>query len=114
MDVGVASGASSSRSRSVDLLPADLQLHFHDSRHSFVAPKYVRLAMGGSHSVYILMRINLHRIGQMLFHYANRLKAEVPQTAVDEDHQMLENAEISPEVDVSCAGELWVCRQHER
>lgn len=33
------------------------------SLQEYVPPKYLRFAMGGSHSVYILMRIDLHHIG---------------------------------------------------
>ena len=45
------------------LLPEALQHELRADRSAFVAPQYTRLAMGGSHSVYVLMRINLHHIG---------------------------------------------------
>ena len=38
----------------------------HLSPGSWVYPSYERLAMGGTHSVHILMSINLHSIGQAL------------------------------------------------
>ena len=56
-----------------DLLPPDLRGQVDDPSRVFVSPRYLRLAMGGSHSVYILMRINLHHVGQALFNYASRL-----------------------------------------
>ena len=62
-----------------DLLGADLRSRIPFPETTYVAPKYLRLAMGGSHSVYILMRINLHHIGQTLFNYASRLRFEQQQ-----------------------------------
>ena len=57
-----------------DLLPEDLKASIDNKFTTMVSPKYLRLAMGGSHSVYILMRINLQHIGRTLFNYASRLR----------------------------------------
>ena len=56
-----------------DLLDENLKKQIPHPELTYVAPKYLRLAMGGSHSVYILMRINLQHIGKTLFNYAARL-----------------------------------------
>ena len=55
-----------------DLLDENLKKQIPHPELTYVAPKYLRLAMGGSHSVYILMRINLQHIGKTLFNYAVR------------------------------------------
>ena len=60
-----------------DLLPPELKQTIDNKFTTLVAPKYLRLAMGGSHSVYILMRINLQHIGQSLFNYASRLRPAI-------------------------------------
>ena len=56
-----------------DLLDSGLKEQIATPELTYVAPKYLRLAMGGGHSVYILMRINLQHIGKTLFNYAARL-----------------------------------------
>lgn len=58
------------------LLPPDLKSEITDPLLEFVSPRYLRLAMGGSHSVYILMRINLEHIGRALFQYIGRVNDE--------------------------------------
>ena len=55
-----------------DCLPASLQLQIQEKETTYVAPLYRRLAMGGTHSVYILMRINLHHVGKAMFNMAAR------------------------------------------
>ena len=55
-----------------DCLPPCIQMQLSDNKDTYVAPLYRRLAMGGTHSVYILMRINLHHVGQALFNVAAR------------------------------------------
>lgn len=59
-----------------DLLNDKIRSQISAPLHEYVAPKYLRLAMGGSHSVYILMRINLHHVGRTLFNYAARLRLD--------------------------------------
>ena len=49
----------------------------------FVAPRYLRLAMGGSHSVYILMRINLEHVGRSLYRHSLSLASHCQEK--DED-----------------------------
>ena len=99
------------------LLPAQLQQKISDPDAIFVAPRYLRLAMGGSHSVYILMRINLHHIGRTLFGYAARLlntsaNGELEsRTTVDEDAAVLPD-ESQDEVQLS--DEDWELRQQTR
>eukprot|EP00438_Fugacium_kawagutii_P028165 Skav233604 [mRNA] locus=scaffold109:47718:52210:+ [translate_table: standard] len=108
-----------------DLLPHDLRLSIDDPASTYVAPKYLRLAMGGSHSVYILMRINLHHIGSTLFNYASRLRlndseedksvrAELdlwtsPEEVVDELALMMSDEEWQVRQDVRRSGQLGAC-----
>ena len=67
-------------SQAWNLLPENLKIAIEDPGGVFVAPRYLRLAMGGSHSVYILMRINLHHVGRSLFSYAAKLlNQQVPE-----------------------------------
>lgn len=54
------------------LLDANVRNSIGHDTTRFVAPRYLRLAMGGSHSVYILMRINLEHVGRALFNHVNR------------------------------------------
>lgn len=97
-----------------ELLPTALQQRLGNCLTEFVAPKYVRLAMGGSHSVYILMRINLRRIGQTLYHYANRLSFGEQTGLTSEGSHIVDEMPDEPYVDISCADEQWVCRQQQR
>eukprot|EP00438_Fugacium_kawagutii_P010989 Skav206620 [mRNA] locus=scaffold1562:264434:268503:+ [translate_table: standard] len=72
-----------------DLLDDSLKAMISSPEITYVAPKYLRLAMGGSRSVYILMRINLHHIGSTLFNYASRLRlCGNDQDVVDKQHGM--------------------------
>ena len=93
------------------LLPASVTRELN-SPYDFVAPKYVRLAMGGSHSVYILMRINLHHIGQSLFNYGSRLclgdQGRPQESAVETPHL------IEDEESAQLSDEDWVKRQEWR
>ena len=95
-----------------DLLPTSLQERFINRPHAMVSPCYVRLAMGGAHSVYILMRINLQHIGRTLFAHVNRMQFEKGLPS-DECHGD-SNGELGLEEDCSCLDEDWVVRQHER
>ena len=94
------------------LLPVSLQERFMNNSHAMVSPCYMRLAMGGSHSVYILMRINLHHIGRTLFSHANRLQFE--QIHPSEQSHAVSTSDVNLEDDCSCIDEDWVIRQHER
>ena len=86
-------------SKAWHLLPDAVKARIQDPSRQFVSPRYLRLAMGGSHSVYILMRINLHHIGKTLMHYANSLRAP---TATDVEVEAEEDpGEIDDEVGVS-------------
>ena len=66
--------------RAWHLLPAEVKARIQDPSVEFVSPRYLRLAMGGSHSVYILMRINIEHIGRSLMQYVqdNSLKNTYP------------------------------------
>lgn len=68
--------------------------------------------MGGSHSVYILMRINIHHTGKALLNYSARLRRTVATTDLDD---VDETADISPlggdEEPDMLADEDWVTRQ---
>ena len=55
------------------LLPCDLLSNVPDIYTTLVAPQYTRLAMGSSHSVYMLMQINLRSVGCTLFNYSRLL-----------------------------------------
>ena len=66
-----------------DLLSSELRSRITAPLIEYVAPKYLRLAMGGSHSVYILMRINLHHVGRTLFNYAARLRLDDGKNRLD-------------------------------
>ena len=37
------------------------------TKYTWIYPRYMRLAMGGSHSVHLLMSVNLHRVGVVLW-----------------------------------------------
>ncbi len=98
-----------------DLLPMELKKSIDNKYTTMVAPKYLRLAMGGSHSVYILMRMNLQHIGKTLFNYASRLKPEIPDSpgpGLDDDvnGRVLE----LEDEDVELPDEEWVEQQSRR
>ena len=83
----------------------------------FVSPRYLRLAMGGSHSVYILMRINLQHVGQALFNYATKLlNTNMAPQAQQDDGSQEEGlvTDVVAEDDVSLGDQDWVFRQHTR
>ena len=94
------------------LLPKELQQRYSVRPHAMVSPCYVRLAMGGSHSVYILMRINLQHIGQTLFSHMNRLQLEQEQPLQMTD--ATDTGAVAAEEDCSCDDESWVTRQQGR
>ena len=50
------------------LLSDEVKARVEDPLTEFVSPRYLRLAMGGSHSVYILTRINMEHVGWSLLH----------------------------------------------
>lgn len=84
----------------------------------YVAPLYCRLAMGGTHSVYILMRINIEHIGRTLRSYASRCLLPVNKpSAVDGDEQSDFNTGEADILDVDPVGrtdEEWVSAQASR
>ena len=51
-------------SRVWEVLPDHLRQTL--AKHDYVAPGYMRLAMGGTHSVHILMTINLYTCSKIL------------------------------------------------
>ena len=92
-----------------DMLPETLKRSIESPTSTFVAPRYLRLAMGGSHSVYILMRINLHHVGKTLFSYAARL---LNQPCEDDENEAVSNnatAELSEVVAAAESESLTVC-----
>eukprot|EP00438_Fugacium_kawagutii_P036017 Skav207006 [mRNA] locus=scaffold1554:6879:10419:- [translate_table: standard] len=102
-----------------DLLPEDLRLQIPNPCSTYVAPKYLRLAMGGSHSVYILMRINLHHIGSTLFDYAARLRVEREDALVHHatDMELVKaccDDDLQLERATMLSDELWPQRQAAR
>ena len=104
------------------LLPAHLRSMINNPETDFVAPRYLRLAMGGSHSVYILMRINLHHVGKTLFGYAARLLNQSPASGgelEDEETVGLDLADgleqAGNEDDENSLGDVdWELRQQTR
>ncbi len=95
-----------------DLLDSTLKAKIVSPSTTFVAPKYLRLAMGGSHSVYILMRINLHHIGSTLFNYASRLRNDEDAPMLDDETQV-DDGEAENYAEM-IADDAWVHRQQVR
>ena len=60
-----------------DMLPREQQISVPPGTHLF--PCYGRLAMGCSHSVHILMTVNVYRVGRTLL-YNRSAFAPVPPT----------------------------------
>ena len=98
------------------LLPLNLRTQIGQPHSTFVSPRYLRLAMGGSHSVYILMRINLHQVGKSLFNYAGRLlnsRVASETSGVHVAQQTTEDRE-SEEDDAGLRDDEWSLRQQAR
>ncbi len=97
------------------LLPEEVKGSLN-SLSDFVAPRYVRLAMGGSHSVYILMRINLEHIGRSLLNYGSRLRLD--PTSEGElkisDCDVADAVDLQLETEVACPDSAWATRQQQR
>ena len=68
------------------LLGKEVQHRIRYPEQEYVAPRYLRLAMGGSHSVYLLMRINLYHTGKALLEYSTRLAWERGSAEPSEEH----------------------------
>lgn len=100
-------------SQAWDLLSPGLRELISSPQTTYVAPKYLRLAMGGSHSVYILMRINLHHIGKTLFNYASRLRLEQGSHSDDSVHDG-QFGEALVDLNEFCPDEEWPLRQQQR
>lgn len=83
-----------------------------DPTKEYVSPRYLRLAMGGSHSVYILVRINLEHIGRSLFQYVASHNNGREKSGIEEPvNTKLEHvAERSP----GLTDEDWLSRQQQR
>ena len=101
-----------------NLLSSNLRSQITSPLLEYVAPKYLRLAMGGSHSVYILMRINLHHVGRTLFNYAARLRLDNGESTTGGASQRLEDdpywGEYGTEQEPTCPDIEWETRQHLR
>eukprot|EP00434_Breviolum_minutum_P028305 symbB.v1.2.025042.t1/scaffold2409.1/size79984/10 len=92
-----------------DLLPDSLKQVIDNKFTTMVSPKYLRLAMGGSHSVYILMRINLQHIGRSLYNYASRLRLDGPVADEEKVNNDLKNVVLEVDDDEAVlADEEWV------
>lgn len=98
------------------LLSTELRLQIECPQSTFVSPRYLRLAMGGSHSVYILMRINLHHVGKSLFSYAGRLlNTRVAMDAcAGKDDLVIDEACEKGDDDMMLKDEQWGLRQQAR
>ena len=66
-----------------NLIPEGFRSSTIDPYDTWVAPLYTRLAMGGSHSVYILMQINLFTSGKALYDYSKILGNTAGKEEVD-------------------------------
>ena len=99
----------------LSLLPEDVKIRLSNFS-DFVAPRYVRLAMGGSHSVYILMRINLQHIGRSLFNYGSRLKLSPVGNNIKsvEELDEVDASCVFNEDEVHCPDIHWQTRQLQR
>ena len=102
-----------------DLLDDSLKLQIPFPNTTYVAPKYLRLAMGGSHSVYILMRINLHHIGSTLFNFASRLRLEGEEGQAGNENSIglvssIDDDDGFGDDGAMVSDEDWVLRQHHR
>eukprot|EP00438_Fugacium_kawagutii_P028962 Skav210523 [mRNA] locus=scaffold3045:172599:178253:+ [translate_table: standard] len=93
------------------LLPNDLQIQIPEPGTTYVSPRYLRLAMGGSHSVYILMRINLRHIGRGLLNYVNKIAVEDNKVPTPDDIPCA--CHVHPE-DELLPDDLWQERQRLR
>lgn len=103
--------------RAWHLLPLELRQQVEDPQTVFVSPRYLRLAMGGSHSVYILMRINLQHVGQALFNYATKLLNTNMASQAQRGDCSQEEGLVTDGVtedDVSLGDQDWVFRQQTR
>ena len=81
----------------------------HDTTR-YVAPRYLRLAMGGSHSVYILMRINLEHVGRALFSHVNRLSNCNSESEVEHASEVFEAVEMN-DGEMHLHDDAWARRQ---
>ena len=98
------------------LIPDTLKAQIPEPHHTYVAPRYLRLAMGGSHSVYILMRINLHHIGQTMLNYTMNIRKRHPESQDDAcwDQQDAEQQGSSEQASLELTDQEWVQRQQMR
>ena len=85
------------------LLPKDLRDRVLPGHYVF--PRYTRLAMGSSHSVHILMAINIQRIGEVL---TSSRRLGLPGVATVADPSEEESAESGDD------DEKWVVTQQRR
>ncbi len=101
-----------------DCLPQTLQDELQGDRMTYVAPLYRRLAMGGTHSVYILMRINLHHVGKVLFNVASRSLTNAAQASTFQDETSavigIEDAQGDREDEILLGDRDWAQRQQDR
>ena len=102
-----------------DVLPLSLRARI--TPQTFVAACYKRLAMGMSHSVLILMKINLHCIGKALFNYNRQLSnpsaiaLDVSPTMILDSH--FKGVEHDPDLCdelLACHDDQWMTRQEWR
>jgi len=91
------------------LLRKELKDKILDPASTFVSPRYLRLAMGGSHSVYILMRINMQHIGRSMLNYVNRLPLGDSSEHVHGTEQLVEEEQVE-----MIGDQEWEKRQKQR
>eukprot|EP00435_Cladocopium_sp_Y103_P042260 s2492_g11.t1 len=95
-----------------ELLQPELQRRIPKPSETYVAPKYMRLAMGGSHSVYLLMRINLYHIGKTLFNYGSTLSLKPEGSMPSADQQSVLSTESAAVDTIELDDDDWVV-QHD-
>ena len=91
------------------LLRKELKDKILDPSSTFVSPRYLRLAMGGSHSAHILMRINMQRIGRSMLNYVNRLSLGDSSEHVHDTEQLVEEEQVE-----MIGDQEWEKRQKQR
>ena len=95
-----------------DLLPQDVQCKV--GRSGLASPLYTRLPMGCSHSVRILMQINLRILGQTLHHHSLLHKPVAVAVEEREDDSRPGLEVVEDELFNGCSDEQWWKRQELR
>ena len=76
-----------------NLLPSELRVSIVDPLREYVSPLYRRLAMGGAHSVHLLMTVSLYTAGRALFQYTCGIasSSSIPSCSLDSSTTTISN-----------------------